>query len=116
MLLLTGTTIREVPGTLRSLFGTRMFGYDDEEAFDDPAVESDVAEDFSDGYYDDSSSHGDDEAQAWPASSSIVSPDDTPTVPEPAVSGVRRRSAKPSGKQDTRCWTESSKGPIRCRR
>jgi S-DNA-T family DNA segregation ATPase FtsK/SpoIIIE len=111
VLLLTGTTIREVPGTLRSLFGTRMFGYDDEEAFDDPAVESDVAEDFSDGYYDDSSSHGDDEAQAWPAGSSIVSPDDTPTVPEPAVSPVRRRSAKSSGKQDTSVLDRVVEGP-----
>ena len=55
LLLLTGTTIREVPETLRSMFGTRMFDYrdaDDVYYDDDEAVESDVAEDFSDGYYD----------------------------------------------------------------
>src|ERR1700734_2412435 len=55
LLLLTGTTIREVPDTLRSMFGTRMFdGAEAEtEAFDaDADVESPVAEDFSDGYYD----------------------------------------------------------------
>src|SRR3984893_12763673 len=60
VLLLTGTTIREVPDTLRSMFGTRMFDYSgpESEAYDDPGVESDVAEDFSDGYYDDPSSYG----------------------------------------------------------
>jgi DNA segregation ATPase FtsK/SpoIIIE, S-DNA-T family len=100
LLLLTGTTIREVPDTLRFMFGTRMFdGAEAEtEAFDaDADVESPVAEDFSDGYYD-PSAYGDDEAQAWP---SPVVADDSPTVPEPAVSRGRRRGAKSAGKQDT---------------
>ena len=36
LLLLTGTTIREVPDTLRSMFGTRMFDYrDGDEYYDD---------------------------------------------------------------------------------
>src|SRR6202012_2254253 len=68
LLLLTGTTIREVPDTLRSLFGTRMLdgAEADTEAFDaDADLESPVAEVFSDGYYDDPSAYGDDEAQAW---------------------------------------------------
>jgi S-DNA-T family DNA segregation ATPase FtsK/SpoIIIE len=101
LLLLTGTTIREVPDTLRFMFGTRMFdGAEAEtEAFDaDADVESPVAEDFSDGYYDDPSAYGDDEAQAWP---SPVAADDSPTVPEPAVARGRRRGAKSAGKQDT---------------
>jgi DNA segregation ATPase FtsK/SpoIIIE, S-DNA-T family len=101
LLLLTGTTIREVPDTLRFMFGTRMFdGAEAEtEPFDaDADVESPVAEDFSDGYYDDPSAYGDDEAQAWP---SPVAADDSPTVPEPAVARGRRRGAKSAGKQDT---------------
>src|ERR1700761_350625 len=58
LLLLTGTTIRELPDTLRFMFGTRMFdGAEAEtEPFDaDADVESPVTEDFSDGYYDDPS-------------------------------------------------------------
>ena len=61
VLLLTGTTIREVPDTLRAMFHTRMFDYDDEgEYYEDDEPESVVAEDFSDGYYDDASAYGDD--------------------------------------------------------
>jgi S-DNA-T family DNA segregation ATPase FtsK/SpoIIIE len=83
LLLLTGTTIREVPATVRAMFGTRVFDADDDEM----DIEDAVAEDFSDGYYDEPFDNG--EAQAWP-----VAPDDTPTVPEPAVSRSRRRPAK----------------------
>jgi len=111
LLLLTGTTIREVPDTLRFMFGTRMFdGAEAEtEAFDaDADVESPVAEDFSDGYYDDPSAYGDDEAQAWP---SPVAADDSPTVPEPAVARGRRRGAKSAGKQDTALLDRVVEGP-----
>jgi S-DNA-T family DNA segregation ATPase FtsK/SpoIIIE len=111
LLLLTGTTIREVPDTLRFMFGTRMFdGAEAEtEAFDaDADVESPVAEDFSDGYYDDPSAYGDDEAQAWP---SPVAADDSPTVPEPAVGRGRRRGAKSAGKQDTMLLDRVVEGP-----
>ena len=104
VLLLSGTTIREVPDTLRSMFGTRMFddGEPESDTYDaDPAVESSAAEDFSDGYYDD-------EAQAWP---SPVDADDSPTVPEPAVSRGRRRGAKSAGKQDTLVLDRVVEGP-----
>jgi len=104
LLLLSGTTIREVPDTLRSMFGTRMFddGEPESDTYDaDPAVESSAAEDFSDGYYDD-------EAQAWP---SPVDADDSPTVPEPAVSRGRRRGAKSAGKQDTLVLDRVVEGP-----
>src|SRR6201999_2201700 len=60
LLLLTGTTIREVPETLRAMFGTRMFdsgGAD--EYYDETDLESGVAEDFPYGYYDDASAYGD---------------------------------------------------------
>jgi DNA segregation ATPase FtsK/SpoIIIE, S-DNA-T family len=111
VLLLSGTTIREVPDTLRSLFGTRMFEYgepDGDSYDDDPAMESSGAEDFSDGYYDDPSAYGDDEAQAWP---SPVEADDSPTVPEPAVARSRRRGGKSTGKQDTLVLDRVVEGP-----
>jgi DNA segregation ATPase FtsK/SpoIIIE, S-DNA-T family len=113
LLLLTGTTIREVPDTLRYLFGTRMFdGVEPEaEAYDESDVESGVAEDFSDGYYDDPSACGDDEAQAWPSGTSSVGADDSPTVPEPAVSRSRRRGAKFAGTQDTLPLDRVVEGP-----
>ncbi len=111
VLLLTGTTIREVPDTLRSMFATRMFDAEDEYYDDEPAAEDVVVEDFSDGYYDDPSSYTDDEAQAWPASSSPVAGDDSPTVPEPALSRSRRRSSKSTGRQDTLALDRVVEGP-----
>jgi S-DNA-T family DNA segregation ATPase FtsK/SpoIIIE len=115
LLLLTGTTIRELPDTLRSMFGTRMFDYrDGEEYYDEPGTESGVAEDFSDGYYDESSAYGDDEAQAWPSSAGPVAADDNPTVPEPAVSRGRKQRAnapKNTAKQDTLVVDRVVEGP-----
>lgn len=92
LLLLTGTTIREVPETVRAMFATRMFdrGYFDEPEYDE--AEDSVAEDFSDGYYDDAS-YGD-ESQPWPSGKDPVAPDDTPTVPEPTVSRGRRKAKR----------------------
>ena len=114
LLLLTGTTIREVPATVRSMFGTRMFDYGDLEGEyedDEPDVESGVAEDFSDGYYDDPSAYGDDEAQAWPSGTPFVGADDSPTVPEPAISRSRRRGAKSAGTHDTLALDRVVEGP-----
>jgi DNA segregation ATPase FtsK/SpoIIIE, S-DNA-T family len=111
LLLLTGTTIREVPATVRSMFGTRAFDagypeYDD----DDPDIEHAAAEDFSDGYYDDPSAYGDDEARGWPSAGYPVGADDSPTVPEPAVSRARGRAAK-SAKQETLSLDRVVEGP-----
>ena len=112
LLLLTGTTIRELPDTLRSMFGTRMFDYrDGDEYYDESGTENGVAEDFSDGYYDESSTYGDDEAQAWPSSVGPVAPDDNPTVPEPTVSRSRKRDAKTVAKQDTLVVDRVVEGP-----
>ena len=99
LLLLTGTTIRELPDAMRAMFGTRLLqrdyadheydGYDDQEAPDAPR------EDFSDGYYDQSL---DDEPQAWPSANTLDFsdvPDDTPTVPE---SALRTGTAKSRGR------------------
>ncbi|GBE66990.1 DNA translocase FtsK [Mycobacterium sp. MFM001] len=104
VLLLTGTTIREVPDTVRAMFATRMF---DERYLDEAEPESeDVAtEDFSDGYYDDASSYGD-ESQPWPSGNDPVAPDETPTVPEPTVSRSRRKA-----KRDTMVVDRVVEGP-----
>jgi len=116
LLLLTGTTIREVPDTLRTMFHTRMFDYDDEgEYYEDDEPENIVAEDFSDGYYDDASAYGDDAAQAWPSGDAPVVADDNPTVPEPAVARSRKRvaksEAKPTATQDTLVLDRVVEGP-----
>jgi DNA segregation ATPase FtsK/SpoIIIE, S-DNA-T family len=120
LLLLAGTTIREVPATVRSMFGTRGFdgGYP-EYGDDDPEFESAEAEDFiaggADGYYDDPSTYGDDEAQAWPSAGDFVGADDSPTIPEPAVSRARqgssRRGAKSAAKQETLALDRVVEGP-----
>jgi DNA segregation ATPase FtsK/SpoIIIE, S-DNA-T family len=114
LLLLAGTTIREVPETVRNMFGTRMFDYRDGEFYDDePDVENVVAEDFSDGYYDESSAY-DDEAQAWPSSAGPVAADDSPTTPEPTVSRGRKQGAnapKNTAKQDTLVLDRVVDGP-----
>jgi DNA segregation ATPase FtsK/SpoIIIE, S-DNA-T family len=116
LLLLTGTTIREVPDTLRTMFRTRMFDYDDEdEYYEDDGPESVVAEDFSDGYYDDVSAYGDDGAQAWPSGEVPVAADDSPTEPEPTVARSRKRvgksEAKPAATQDTLVLDRVVEGP-----
>jgi DNA segregation ATPase FtsK/SpoIIIE, S-DNA-T family len=102
LLLLTGTTIREVPDTVRAMFSVRAFRgeyYDDDGYYDDEeaavAAESD---DFSDGYYDDPSGYREDEALAWPTGTPMDNypiEDETPTVPEPTARARKKKSAKP---------------------
>jgi DNA segregation ATPase FtsK/SpoIIIE, S-DNA-T family len=99
LLLLTGTTIREVPDVVRAMFGTRLVGDDDVD--DDYADEFDHEPDpgFSDGYYDESAER---EPRAWPSAGAGGAGrdayDETPTVPEPAfeqaTAGSRRGSRK----------------------
>jgi S-DNA-T family DNA segregation ATPase FtsK/SpoIIIE len=112
VLLLTGTTIREVPDTVRAMFGTRLMRDDDDEFYDDDelAEHADAEpEDFSDGYYDDPSAYSDDEAQAWPAGAAGPAAfnggtpmenypldDEAPTVPEPTRAAKRKKTAKPA--------------------
>jgi DNA segregation ATPase FtsK/SpoIIIE, S-DNA-T family len=109
LLLITGTTIREVPDTVRAMFSTRLLR-GDEEFYDDeefPKYAAAEPEDFSDGYYDDPS-FGDDEAQAWPGGAggpktfnsgtpmeNYPLDDEAPTVPEP-TRAARRKKAKPA--------------------
>ena len=101
LLLLTGTTIREVPEVVRAMFGTRLLGrdydYDTDYEYDDADSHA-APEGFSDGYYDEGSLNPDDEAQAWLTADSAAvfldNQDDIPTVPEPAVARGRRGSRK----------------------
>lgn len=112
VLLLTGTTIREVPATLHHMFSTRLHrDYDDDHYYDDDYDEHDDAgvahddpEDFSDGYYDDPAAYQD-EPPSWPGGTPYdnyplddeapASLDDAPTVPEPAVA-PKPRKRKPA--------------------
>jgi S-DNA-T family DNA segregation ATPase FtsK/SpoIIIE len=118
LLLLTGTTIRELPEMTRAMFGTRLVSdlYADED--DDYADDADgqPREDFSDGYYDDGAF--DKEPKRWPSADEAPVvldepiPDETPTVPEPALktgdAKGRRRAAK---KQDTQVLDRVVEGP-----
>ncbi len=109
LLLLTGTTIKEVPDVVRAMFGTRLMR-DDDVAYDyaDEFDDDQPREDFSDGYYDESSAE---EPQAWPsakaAPAALDEPiaDDSPTIPEP---GRSRRRAK---KQETQIVDRVVEGP-----
>ncbi len=124
LLLVTGTTIREVPETVRAMFGTRMLR-EYEQFYDDgqPEHADADAEDFSDGYYDDPSAYSDDEAQAWPTGAAgrdfngatpldnYPLDDEAPTIPEP-TRATRRKKAKPANRYPT----ASSRARTRCRR
>ncbi|MCI4676319.1 FtsK/SpoIIIE family DNA translocase [Candidatus Mycolicibacterium alkanivorans] len=120
MLLLSGTTIRELPDTLHSMFSTRVRYADDEydDDYDDYDETQDRAEaepeDFSDGYYDDPRAC-EEEAPSWPGTPKPVGTpydnypleQDAPTVPEP----VKARRKKPTPKQDTKVLDRVIEGP-----
>ena len=101
LLLVTGTTIREVPDTVRTMFSARAFRgdhYDDEYYDDEEAAVAADADDFSDGYYDDPSGYREDEAQAWPTGTPLENypiVDEAPTVPEPTARTRKKKPAKP---------------------
>ncbi len=102
LLLLTGTTIREVPVVMRNLFHTRFV---DEDYDDEPY---DYADEFAD---DPGPGHDSDDApQPWSPDDDAQAAlqDDVPTVPEPALQpgsepGARRgrKRGRSAGKQDT---------------
>ncbi|KAA8962900.1 DNA translocase FtsK [Mycobacterium sp.] len=87
-LLLSGTTIREVPAAARALFGTRAFddgdfGCDQDEYVGAGYVGAEyLGPDDEDGYHDD------------PPSGDPVAADETPTVPEPTVARGGRRAKR----------------------
>ncbi len=114
LLLVTGTTIREVPSTLRTMFSTRWRDeydqYDEHDADDGNSGATTESEDFSDGYYDDPTGYGQDVAQAWPSATQLTQPlpaptgtpmdnypieDDAPTTPEPAARSRKKKPRQP---------------------
>ena len=96
LLLLTGTTIREVPDAVRAMFGTRLFQreYADEVDYGHYEPYQELADQEN---YDQSL---DEEPPAWPSANMLdISDvadiaDDTPTIPEPTVAKSRRRSPR----------------------
>jgi S-DNA-T family DNA segregation ATPase FtsK/SpoIIIE len=112
VLLITGTTIREVPATLRAMFRTRAFDDDDEyydDDYDDGSADAEPADDFSDGYYDDPA-YTPEQAKNWPTAAieapkaltgtpmenyPLAEDAEAPTVPEPAVKPRRKKIAEP---------------------
>jgi S-DNA-T family DNA segregation ATPase FtsK/SpoIIIE len=141
LLLVTGTTIREVPSAVQAMFMGAYRGdtYDDD--YDEDAeyneYPAEQAEDFSDGYYDDPVSSRADEAQ-WPGApraaggqersdqgSRFGTPmdnypldeplvDETPTAPEPKVRAKRKKLETPKpapNKTDTLVLDRVVEGP-----
>ncbi|MGB6161986.1 MAG: DNA translocase FtsK, partial [Pseudonocardiaceae bacterium] len=106
LLLLTGTTIREVPDVVRAMFGTRLVG--DDEPYDYADEFDDDADADRDSYYADASPVPEDEPPAWSPDDDAQAAlqDDIPTVPEPAVQPALpasrgRKRGRSAGKQDT---------------
>ena len=124
VLLMTGTTIREVPDALSRYlaigrgreYDDDYDGYDDDYDYDDAP---EAPEYFSDGYYDDPAALRSN-AQAWPgaAPNPAGTPmdnyplDEVPTVPEPAVPApaVAAKRKKPK-KSDTLVIDRVVEGP-----
>ncbi len=131
LLLITGTTIRELPEALYSMFGTRYgrryaeyydhdgadYG-DDYEGFTDTKFDE-PADDFSDGYYDDPRAY-EDEVQSWPGTPGPVG---TPLDNYPVDGGagatapIKPRRKKPAApkpaapKQDSKPIDRVVEGP-----
>lgn len=94
LLLLTGTTIRELPDMIRATFGTRLVDADGD--YDESAY--DYADEFDDQF--DDEPPFDPEPQAWSsegAGDDVY--DETPTVPEPAFEPAKARGRRGSRKQ-----------------
>jgi DNA segregation ATPase FtsK/SpoIIIE, S-DNA-T family len=96
VLLVTGTTIREVPSTVQRMFAARAFrGEYYDEDYEDEESTAEEPEDFSDGYYDDPSAY-DDETQ-WPTGTPMDNypiVDEAPTVPEPTAPARKKKAPK----------------------
>ncbi len=126
VLLLSGTTIRELPETLYAMFGTRGHCaeyadyYDDHDESDtryDGNVEG--PEDFSDGYYDDPRAYTEDEPPAWPgAAGPVGTPYDNYPLDEDVTGAAAvtvptktRRKKPAAAKQDTVAIDRVVEGP-----
>lgn len=100
VLLVTGTTIREVPSTVRAMFSARGYAeYDYDEYDDEDTAVISESDDFSDGYYDDPKAYGDDAEQAWPSGTPMENyplSDEAPTIPEPTAKTRKKKPKQPT--------------------
>ena len=129
VLLITGTTIREVPETLYAMFAARArYGEEDyvdehDDAYDNTPARpargtAEVADDFSDGYYDDPRALDADEPQSWPGNAGpIGTPYDNYPLDEavPGASNLTeplkpRRKKAPRPKQETKAIERAADG------
>lgn len=112
VLLVTGTTIREVPSTVRALFATGYDDeyYDDDDEYDDGPVAQ--AEDFSDGYYDEPVAEpvAEPESAGTPYDNYPLA-DETPTVPEPVRAPRRPKVPKKPAAETTVVLDRVTEGP-----
>ncbi len=109
LLLLTGTTIREVPVVMRNLFHTRFVDEDyDDEPYDYADEFDDAAEAEPDNHYDDTSSVQDEAPPAWSPDDDAQAAlqDDIPTMPEPALEPGAPRGRKRGRSADKQATIE----------
>ncbi|WP_201261552.1 FtsK/SpoIIIE family DNA translocase [Mycobacterium avium] len=107
LLLLTGTTIRELPVVMRNLFHTRFVeDYTDEDYTDEDYTDGDYGDEPYDyaGEFDDAAAQPEPEPAAWAPDDDAQAAlqDDIPTVPEPAVkTGRGRKRGRAADNSDT---------------
>ncbi|ETB12882.1 cell division protein FtsK [Mycobacterium avium subsp. silvaticum ATCC 49884] len=107
LLLLTGTTIRELPVVMRNLFHTRFVeDYTDEDYTDADYTDGDYGDEPYDyaGEFDDATAQPEPEPAAWAPDDDAQAAlqDDIPTVPEPAVkTGRGRKRGRVADNSDT---------------
>lgn len=113
LLLVTGTTIREVPSTVRAMFSTRWRGEYDPEYYSEYDDDEDG---YLDGYYDDEEGYPEEGGTPLPsplelpqhaASAAAGTPMDNypiegdgPAIPEPAARTRKKKSARKSAQLD----------------
>jgi DNA segregation ATPase FtsK/SpoIIIE, S-DNA-T family len=129
VLLITGTTIREVPATLNALFGTGIFGRREYDEYDDDYYDNGEADDYDNGAYDTGEAGegqnvnpttrfaaDDDEAQPWqsaspydnyPLTETALVDTEAPTIPEPAAVPNRKPRKRPAKSESTTTDTKA---------
>lgn len=117
LLLLTGTTIRELPVVMRNLFHTRFVeDYTDEDYTDEDY--GDEPYDYA-GEFDDAAAQPEPEPAGWAPDddAQAARQDDIPTVPEPAVkTGRGRKRGRAADNSDTIELDRVVEDPTCCRR
>lgn len=116
LLLLTGTTIREVPDVVRAMFGGSGYRDDDYDGYEDDyhdGYEDDIDDADSEAPTEDLAGEGspDPEPLGWPAVESLQDQDEVPTVPEPAVETAPARGRRRGKPQPAEVLDRVVEGP-----